>query len=82
MQSKKMSLIEAGVGILSGLVISIFFIQPIVFAYYGIVLSVGSNTTIAIIFTVASFIRSYFMRRFFNWVHIKQHKKYNKQKEL
>jgi len=66
MQSKRHSVLEVTVNLVGGLLFSIFIVQPIVFAYYDISLDVTTNTSIAVIFTAVSFIRSYIVRRIFN----------------
>ena len=76
MQSKKWSLIEIVSGLIFGLFLSIFIVQPIVFGIYDIDFGFKDNTAIAVIFTAVSLIRSYFVRRVFNWVHIKFPKTY------
>lgn len=68
-QSKKWSLIEVVVGLLIGLVTSIFIFQPIIFSYYGVDFGVAQNTVIAVWFTIISLFRSYGVRRFFVWLH-------------
>lgn len=75
MQAKKWSAIEITVGLLIGLLSSIFIFQPIIFGFYGIDFGHTTNTVIAIWFTVISFGRSYLVRRMFNWIHIKYHMK-------
>jgi len=70
MQSKKWSLAEISFGLISGLLISIFLVQPIVFGIYGITFGIATNTSIAVIFTAVSFVRSYITRRIFNWIHV------------
>jgi len=70
MQSKKWSFFEISFGLVSGLLLSIFIVQPIVFGIYGISFGVATNTSIAIIFTLVSFIRSYTTRRLFNRIHV------------
>ena len=65
-QSKRHSLLEVLVNLLGGLGFSIFVVQPLVFSYYDINLDLTTNTSIAVIFTVVSFIRSYIVRRVFN----------------
>lgn len=67
MQSKKGSLIEVAANILIGFWVS-FLLNIAVFMIYGIQVSVSQNLQMGLIFTVASIIRSYFMRRFFNWL--------------
>jgi len=69
-QSKKWSLAEISFGLISGLIISIFIVQPIVFGIYGITFGVVTNTSIAVIFTAVSFVRSYSTRRLFNKIHV------------
>ena len=68
-QSKKHSALEAVVNVTTGLLLSIFIIQPIVFSIWDIHLTVGENTTIAIIFTIVSLVRGYAVRRWFNYIH-------------
>ena len=73
MQTKRMSMLETGFNLAAGLLLSIFVIQPIVFAIYDIHLGVGDNTAIAIIFTVVSFVRGYIVRRMFNRILVKRY---------
>ena len=66
MQSRKQSIIEVVVGVLVGFLISYgstFYIFPKV----GIESSAEVNFIVVIFFTVVSIIRSYILRRFFNW---------------
>lgn len=78
MQSKLESLVEQSLNVLSGLVISIFIVQPIVWNYYGVTLSTSQNISVAVIFTVISIIRGYFWRRLYNKKLIKKLLKENK----
>jgi hypothetical protein len=41
----------------------------IVFPLFGIHIPMSSNIAIGIIFTFVSLVRSYVLRRLFNWVH-------------
>jgi hypothetical protein len=66
LQTKLESFIEQSFNVISGLVISIFIVQPLVFGMYGIKFSLYENLTIATIFTIVSIIRGYFWRRFYN----------------
>ena len=66
MQTKRESFIEQSLNVLSGLLLSIFIIQPIVFGMYGIKFSMSENFQIATIFTIVSIIRGYIWRRYFN----------------
>lgn len=43
--------------------------QLLVFPLFGLEVSLSSNLLIGAIFTVVSLIRSYFVRRLFNWMH-------------
>ena len=61
-----MSALEVTVNLIGGLIFSIFVVQPIVFWIYDIHLNLTTNTSIAIIFTAVSFVRSYIVRRIFN----------------
>jgi hypothetical protein len=68
MQTKKQSLLESILNVTIGYLISLaslFLIFPII----GIDSSPGKNITISIYFTVISLIRSYLLRRFFNYKH-------------
>ena len=65
-QTKLESLCESILGVLIGFVVSIF-IQKLVFPAYGIHLNTTDNLSLAAVFTVASIIRGYIVRRAFNW---------------
>lgn len=66
-QSKRMSLIEAWVGTCIGLIIAYV-------ANYGIMLALGvpishaQNLVVTAFMTVISVVRSYYVRRLFNWM--------------
>lgn len=68
MQTKRWSAVESVVNMASGLLLSIYVVQPIVFQQYGVTFSDGQNITIAVIFTVVSLVRGYITRRIFNWI--------------
>ena len=65
-QTKTRSLIESWVNVVVGLAINIL-IQRIVFPVYGWDVSYSENIQLSLIFTVVSFVRSYGLRRMFNW---------------
>lgn len=67
-QSKKWSFIESIVGVIIGFIVALL-LQMAVFPFFGIDTTFSENFTIASIFTVASIIRGYYMRRLFNWMH-------------
>lgn len=65
MQNKKISLLEATINTISGLVVS-FIIQLIIYPVMDIPVRIEQNIIITLIFTIASIIRSYIIRRIFN----------------
>jgi len=67
-QSKKHSILESVTNTIIGLVIS-YTIQRLIFPLYGIKISESTNLQITFIFFVASFGRSYLLRRIFNKLH-------------
>lgn len=44
-------------------------VQVVVFPWFGIHVGMGAHLGLTVIFTVVSFVRSYALRRFFNWLH-------------
>jgi hypothetical protein len=71
MQTKKQSAYEALINIAVGIGVS-FGALYIIFPLLNIESSGSKNILITLFFTVVSFIRSYFLRRFFNWRHDKK----------
>jgi len=69
-QTKRQSMVEAAIGITIGFIVS-WVIQVFLFPLYGIHIDHVQHTEIIAIFTVASIIRSYYVRRLFNWWHTK-----------
>lgn len=67
MQSKKLSLIEAITNTVVGLITS-FCIQLLIYPILDIPVTLSQNIIITIVFFIASIIRSYIIRRFFNHV--------------
>lgn len=67
MQTRLASLIEASVSTAIGFLLSMLVQHWIVTPLYGLRLSVVDNFAITVIFTVASVLRQYFVRRYFNW---------------
>ncbi|WP_345969604.1 hypothetical protein WCX72_09775 [Sulfurimonas sp. HSL1-6] len=66
MQSRTESLLENVANVMSGLLLSAFVVQPLVFPLFGVTLNVGQNITIAVVFTIVSIARGYLWRRYFN----------------
>ena len=67
MQSKKKSIIESVTNTTIGLVTS-FLIQIILYPFMGIPVTFSQNIIITIVFFLASIVRGYLVRRFFNKV--------------
>tara|TARA_R110000868_G_scaffold135013_1_gene347311 strand:- start:65 stop:271 length:207 start_codon:yes stop_codon:yes gene_type:complete len=65
MQSKKYSIIESVANTLIGLVTS-FIIQLIIYPLLDIPVSIGQNIIITFVFFIASVLRGYLIRRYFN----------------
>jgi hypothetical protein len=62
------SFIEAWANVLIGFGISVLA-NYLILPFYGVPPSVKTSLEIGIWFTLISFIRSYFLRRAFNWLH-------------
>jgi len=65
MQSKKLSIIESVTQTVIGLGIS-FCIQIVIYPLMDIPVTIKQNIIITIVFFLASLIRGYFIRRYFN----------------
>lgn len=65
-QSKRGSAFEAFINIAVGLIVSVIA-NHLVFPLFGFVPSLGQNVAITTIYTGISFVRSYCLRRAFNW---------------
>ena len=68
MQTPKQSFIEAVMNVLVGYGIAVTS-QIIIFPWYGVSLPLGDNLLIGVWFTIISLVRSYLIRRFYNWKH-------------
>jgi len=68
-QSKKHSIFEAIANIFLGYWIGVLT-QIIVFPFFNINISFKENMIITIIFSIVSLVRSYVLRRIFNWFHV------------
>ena len=64
-QCKKHSALESITNVVLGLVIS-FVIQLILYPILNIKVSLNQNLIITFVFFITSFVRGYFIRRFFN----------------
>lgn len=68
MQSKKQSMVESLTNIIVGLLTS-FIIQLIIYPILNIPVSFNQNIIITIVFFIASFVRGYLIRRYYNNKH-------------
>ena len=68
MQTRLQSLIEVAANVASGFVVA-WLTGLWVYPLLGYHVSAGTNTTITVIFTVVSVVRSYLWRRWFNYRH-------------
>lgn len=66
-QSKLASLVEVATSMAVGFIVSVYA-QAVIFPLHGYDLPLHSNMAIVAIFTIISMIRSYVLRRIFNWV--------------
>jgi len=71
-QTKLMSLVEAVANVLIGYGIATVS-QIIIFHWYDIKISLKDNLVIGLYFTVISIVRSYYVRRLFNRIFIRNH---------
>lgn len=69
-QPKRMSWAEAATSTAIGYLVALAT-QLIVFPFMGIPVRLDQNIIIGVIFTVVSIIRGYFVRRLFNWLHLR-----------
>lgn len=73
-QSRRASLIESALNILIGYGVAVAA-QCLIFPLFGVNLPLSSNLLIGVLFTIVSLIRSYWLRRFFNYLHVNQYLK-------
>ena len=71
-QTHRQSMVEAVVNTAAGLVFS-YFIQEVLVWAYDVHMSHATSVQFVFWFTVASVVRSYALRRFFNWWHYRGH---------
>ncbi len=65
-QSKKGSLLEAFINVAIGYGVAVAS-QIVIFPLFGVYISIAENMAIGGFFTVVSIVRSYALRRLFNW---------------
>jgi len=76
-QSKTQSVVESFINILSGFVVAIGM-QMLVFPWFGIDIPFHENLEMGLLFIFPSVLRSYAVRRLFNWYHVKQQQQWYK----
>ena len=69
MQSRWMSLVESATNIVVGYCLAVLT-QVLVFPLFGVSVSLGENLGIGAVFTVVSLVRSFVLRRIFNWLSV------------
>jgi hypothetical protein len=69
MQKKSHSLIESLVNVLIGYIIALLA-QLSIFPLFGINISMSDNLMIGALFTIVSIVRSYALRRLFNYISV------------
>lgn len=67
MQSRSMSAVEAATNVAVGYGVAVFT-QIVVFPIFGLSVGLRDNLLIGAVFTVVSLLRSYALRRAFNWI--------------
>ena len=72
-QSKKMSLCEILTNYVIGFTIALC-VQMLLMKIFELPTDIGRDLLITIIFTCVSVVRSYFVRRLFNWMQFRAHK--------
>ena len=68
MQSRVSSLLEAGLNVVAGIVLS-FLLQLVLFEAMGITASLSQNLVLTGAFSILSLVRGYVLRRLFNGLH-------------
>lgn len=69
-QKKRHSMLEVILNVTIGYIIAILT-QMLVFPLFGIQVTFTNQLAIGGIFTAVSIVRSYYVRRMFNWFHVK-----------
>ena len=67
MQTRRQSLIESIANVAIGYTVAIVA-QLAIFPVFGIRVTISENLGIGVFFTAVSIVRSYWVRRLFNWI--------------
>lgn len=71
-QKKRHSFMEVCLSTLIGLVVAYTANMIIIPIMLGVRLDHSTNVALTLFFTVVSIVRSYYVRRLFNWLHVKE----------
>lgn len=69
-QTKTQSAIEAVTNVVVGFLIN-FTATIYLFPFFGWEITISQNLELSVYFTIISLVRSYLLRRFYNWKHVK-----------
>lgn len=70
MQKKRHSLLETVMSTAIGYVVAVLP-QLVIYPWFGVHIDIHANMAMAGVFTVVSVIRGYWVRRLFNYLHVK-----------
>lgn len=70
-QSRRASALEAVINVVVGYWIAVAA-QVAIFPLFGLQVTLAENMAMGGLFTVVSLIRSYALRRLFNWLHVRR----------
>ncbi|PVE25798.1 hypothetical protein DC522_03220 [Microvirga sp. KLBC 81] len=66
-QPPSISFLEASLNVSTGFFVALV-IQAVIYPMFGIVTTFATDSMISTVFTLASFVRSYLLRRAFEWL--------------
>lgn len=69
-QTRRMAMVESVANVLLGYTVAII-VQLLAFPAFGVRLSFGDNLRVGLVFTIASLIRSYALRRMFERIRMR-----------
>ncbi len=69
-QSRFMSMLEAFINVLIGYLVAVAS-QIVIFPMFGVHIPLADNFIMGLWFTLISIVRSYYVRRLFNWMHVR-----------
>ena len=72
MQKRRHSFLEACISTAIGFAVAYLINIFVMKAFFGVIITPTQNVMVTSIFTVASIVRGYGVRRMFNWIHTKE----------